>query len=236
LDADSGVKGPDAARVILVETITHGRVLVREAAGQPAAGLLFGFHGYGENAEIQLQRLGRIPASRAWMLASVQGLNRFYRGRTEDTIAAWMTRQDRDQVIADNIRYVDAVVEELRHDDGKSSSAPIVCAGFSQGVAMAFRAAVRGRAGCAGVIAVGGDVPPELLVDRNSRFPPVLLMRGERDEWYTQDKAEKDLAALRRRGVSVHPMVFDGAHEWTDAVNDEIARFLRSLETDSLSA
>ena len=187
-------------------------------------GLLLGFHGYQENAHVQMERLAAIPGAERWTLVSVQGLHRFYRGRTNDVIASWMTREDREAMIADNIAYVDAVVESVG-----DSSMPIVCAGFSQGVATAFRSAVRGHTGAAGVIAVGGDVPPELFADVTVRFPPVLLVRGARDEWYTQPKLEADVTALLARHVSVQSLVIDGAHEWNAAVSDCAAAFLVSV-------
>jgi predicted esterase len=103
---------------------------------------------------------------------------------------------------------------------------PLVFAGFSQGVAMAFRAAVRGRAGATGVIAVGGDVPPELLTEDAARFPPVLLMRGANDDWYTQGKLDADVARLQSRGVDVRAFVFEGGHEWTTGASHEAGLFL----------
>ena len=113
---------------------------------------------------------------------SVQGLHRFYRGRTDEVAASWMTREDRDVAILDNLAYVAAALDDVSRDE----STRIVYAGFSQGVAMAFRAErararsrVRGhrhRRRCA----------PGLLADRSAPpFPPVLLARGERDEWLT---------------------------------------------------
>ena len=99
----------------LVATPTHGRVLIRHAE-HDARGLLVGFHGYMENADVQMQRLEAIPGAAQWTLASVQALNRFYRGRSEEVVASWMTRQDRDIVIADNIAYVDAAVDAAVHE------------------------------------------------------------------------------------------------------------------------
>jgi len=67
-----------------------------------------------------------------------------------------MTRQDREAAIADNLVYVDAVLTEV---DREHPGAPrLVLTGFSQGVAMMFRAAAARSVD--GVIAVGGDVPP----------------------------------------------------------------------------
>src|SRR4029453_4685485 len=101
-----------------------------------------------------------------------------------------------------------------------SSHARIVYAGFSQGVAMAFRAAVLGRWPSSGVVAVGGDVPPELLADRALRFPGVFPARGTKDEWYTQSRFEADAAELEARTKSLVPLAFDGGHEWTAAVSE----------------
>ena len=91
----------DEIASLLIATPTHGRVLVREPPGQTRAGLLVGFHGYAETAEIQLARLEAIPGAEAWMLLSVQALHRFYRGRSDEVVASWMTRQDREAAIAD---------------------------------------------------------------------------------------------------------------------------------------
>jgi predicted esterase len=211
--------------VRLITTTTHGRILVREASAGAVKGVLVGFHGYGEGAAIQMERLLGVPGSSQCTLVSVQALHRFYKGRTEDVVASWMTRQDRETAIADNVAYVDAALDSLHLPEGTR----IVYAGFSQGVAMAFRAAVKGRVHAAGVIAIGGDVPPELLRDETLRFPPVLQARGERDDWYTQPKLDADLAALRGRGVAVTPLVFEGAHEWNGAASAAAGGFLGTL-------
>jgi predicted esterase len=206
-------------RTISVAAPTHGRVLVRDV-GSPR-GVFIGFHGYMENAEIQMERLAAVPGADEWTLVSVQGLNRFYKGRSQEVVAGWMTRQDREDAIRDNVVYVDNVVEFTRDGD-----IPIIYAGFSQGVAMAFRAAVRGQVKAAGVIAVGGDVPPELLADAKSWFPRVLLMRGARDEWYTAEKMGQDYRALRPRVDDVQRLEYEGGHEWTEDVARAASEFI----------
>ena len=213
-----------STELLLVETTVHGRVLVRPGHSPH---LLVGFHGYAESAGDQLPRLERIPSARDWTLASIQGLNRFYRGRTQDAVAGWMTREDRDAAIADNIAYVDLAVDRLR--ESFAAAGMLVFAGFSQGAAMAYRAAVRGRFAAAAVIAVGGDVPPELLTAMGNVFPPVLIIRGTRDEWYTEAKLNADVTALRDRGTRVTPIVCDAGHEWSSPVIDHTDEFLRGL-------
>ena len=51
----------EAITVHVVPTLTHGRVLVREARAAVRKGILVGFHGYLENASIQMDRLAAIP-------------------------------------------------------------------------------------------------------------------------------------------------------------------------------
>ena len=212
-------------KVHVVPTLTHGRVLVREARAVAQKGIVVGFHGYMENAPIQMERLEGIPGSSAWTLVSIQGLHRFYRGRTEDIVASWMTREDREEAIADNLGYVSAALEQVPHDE----STQVVYTGFSQGVAMAFRAGVLGTSRAVAIAAVGGDVPPELLEKTARRFPAVLFTRGSRDEWLTQPRFDRDVAALTARGVAVTAKVYDGAHEWNAEVSAAIGQFLTTL-------
>lgn len=212
-------------RSLLIPTTTHGRVLAREAPN--VRGVLVGFHGYAEDAETQMARLESIPGIDHWTLASIQGLHRFYRGRSEAVVSNWMVREDRETMIADNIAYVDEALAAL----AVPATTPIVFVGFSQGVAMAFRAAVRGRRQAVGIIGVGGDVPPELLADRGTRIPPVLLMRGNREDWYSDVKMQADVEALRGRQVAVTPVVYDGGHEWSPDVSAAVGRFLLAVRS-----
>jgi predicted esterase len=211
--------------VRLVPTLTHGRVLVREARAAARKGIIVGFHGYLENARIQMERLELIPGALEWTLVSMQALHRFYRGRTEDVVASWMTREDRETAIADNLAYVRAALDEVPRDP----STRVVFTGFSQGVAMAFRAAVAAVEECSAIAAIGGDVPPELLADHSLRFPAVLFARGGRDEWLTEAKFNRDVSALSARGTALTSLVYDGAHEWNAEVSAAVGAFLKSI-------
>jgi predicted esterase len=90
---------------------------------------------------------------------------------------------------------------------------PLIYAGFSQGVAMAYRAAVFAQRPCDGVIALAADVPPDVAPLAPS-LPKVLLGRGTDDQWYTAEKAAKDRSVLEPAGVTVVEHVFDGGHVW----------------------
>jgi dienelactone hydrolase len=196
-----------------IETTTHGRYLVRRG---PDENLLVGFHGYAENAETHLRELAQIPGSDEWTLVAVQGLNRFYAGRSQLIVASWMTSEDRELAIADNIAYVQRVLTQF------PAARRIVFAGFSQGVAMAYRAAAAIPA--AAVIALGGDLPPDIVPVARS-LPVVLIGRGLRDEWYTDEKLKQDMSYL----PAATKKVFDGGHEWTAGFRLAAGELLASL-------
>ncbi|HVG06527.1 MAG TPA: phospholipase [Thermoanaerobaculia bacterium] len=209
-----------------VAATVHGRYLLEAPAEVERAPLLVGFHGYGENAERHLEELRRIPGAGRSVLCAVQALHPFY-NRTGEVIACWMTRLDREQAILDNVRYVASVVASVRQELPVSER--LVYLGFSQGAAMAYRAAAGAGHLCQGLIVLGGDVPPELEQQDLSRFPPVLLGRGTSEEWYDAAKMEHDVELLRAKSVDVRPVIFQGGHEWTDEFRARAGEFLREV-------
>ena len=68
------------------------------------------------------------------------GVDPLYNSKTGEVVASWMTKLDRVEAIADNTRYAGAVLEKVRAELGVAP--PIVFVGFSQGTAMAYRAAL----------------------------------------------------------------------------------------------
>jgi predicted esterase len=206
----------------------HGRYCVRPPTGAPA-GLLVGCHGYAQQAEGFAADLEMIPGVDRWLLVSIQGLHRFYT-RTGDVVASWMTSQDRELMIADNVTYVREVVARVRLEQASMLSAgvPLVFLGFSQGVAMAFRAAADHADRCAGIVALGGDVPPDVRA-HVTRLSPVLLGRGHQEEWYSAARMATDVAWLRDVGADLTLCEYHGGHEWTDAFKQATAAFLRRL-------
>ena len=219
-------RAPDTA-VHTIAATTHGRYLVARADWPGSAPLLVGFHGYGEHAERHLAQLDRIPGSARWTRVAVQALHRHYSEGARHVVGSWMTRQDRELAIADNLAYVRAVLNEVRA--AYPTTGTLVCCGFSQGVAMAYRAAAWCGHACRGVIALGGDVPPELRGDTAVAWPPILIGRGRTDAWYTQERLDTDVTALRGAGATAEPLVFDGGHEWTDDFRTAAGRFLAAL-------
>lgn len=205
-------------QIVPVVTSVHGRILF--VPREPSR-LLVTFHGYAETAEANLEQVTLIPGIDRWSVAAVQALHPFYT-RAGGVVASWMTSLDREHAIADNVDYVRNAITSL------PSARTVVFAGFSQGAAMAARAAARIHPN-AGLILLGGDIPPDVKADASVVLPPVLVGRGVRDEWYTDEKFKEDLSFLEVRS-RVTRCVFAGGHEWTDAFREAAAGFLEDLE------
>lgn len=210
----------------VIRARTHGRYLVRPPAGE-ARGILVGFHGYAQEAAALLADLGEVPGGEGWAVASVDALHAFYaRSAGGRPVRSWMTRDLREEAIADNAAYVADVLARLRERFG--GELPVVLVGFSQGASMAWRAALLAGHEIAAVAALGGDLPPELgELPAGQPFPPsALLARGVADEWYTAGKMEADRLALAARGVAVATLEFPGGHEWSDPFRAALGELL----------
>ena len=135
-----------------------------------------------------------------------------------------MTRQDRDLAIADNLQYVNAVLDAVKASH-KTNGTLIFC-GFSQGVAMAYRAATCGHHKAHGIMALAGDIPPELKVESHLVWPEVLVGRGDNDDWYSSEKLNQDIEFLQSVNVPIKSLTFPGGHEWTEEFRRKAGEFL----------
>ena len=210
---------PDA-EVLHVPALVHGRVLL-ESPPAPTA-LLVGSHGYAPRGEDALAFLRPLAAGdagsppRNWAIAAPQALHPFYRTRDQEVVAGWMTKLDRELAIADNVAYTARAVAELRQRLPTVRRLAIVA--FSQGVAIGYRTAARCGQRVDAVVALAGDLPPELHgVAPDGLWgtrPPVLIGRGDSEEWYSEEKLVADVAALGALEMPVEVCRFAGGHEW----------------------
>jgi predicted esterase len=213
------------ASVHTIAATTHGRYLVRPPVDGAGRVAVVGFHGYGQGAHDLLRELERLPGAERCLLVSVQGLHCFY-ARGEDTIvASWMTRQDRDLAIADNVAYVEAVVAAVR---AAHPFERLVFLGFSQGTAMASRAAAQAGATCHGLILLGGDIAPEVRA-AGARLPRTVIGRGSCDRYYPAERFEEDREWLDERGALGAAVEYTGGHEFTDTFRAAAGALIASL-------
>ncbi len=211
-----------------VPTQIHGRYLVDGPSQSNGAShpWLVGFHGYGENAEQNLQQMRRISGAERCLICAIQSLHLFYNTKSREVVGSWMTRQQRLLAIEDNVAYVRSALEGLREQFGAPQS--LVLLGFSQGAAMAYRAAARCISSIDGLIILAGDVPPDVADTASGKLPPILLGRGHEDPWYTEEKLQADLDTLKRLDTPVEVCRFPGGHGWSAPFRQAAARFLEN--------
>lgn len=168
-----------------------------------------------------------IPNADNFWLCSVQALHPFYNRKTGEVVASWMTRFHREAAIGENSLYVDRVLERLR--DEVSPRIPLALYGFSQGSAMAYRAALSANHPPDALIVLGGDLPPEISSRESLSLPTSLVGRGTQDRFYSEEALQKDLGNLERCGVNVRPVVFEGGHESNREFADQVGSFLAEV-------
>ena len=181
---------------------------------ESAAELWFVCHGYGQLAARFLERFRPLQAGQRCMVAP-EALSRFYLtdSPAERRVgASWMTREDRLREIDDYVRYLDDVYAET----ARARQAKVTALGFSQGSATVCRWAALGTSRIDRLIVWGGEVPPDLDLQR-LRAPKLTLVYGTRDELFTPKIVAATESRLREHGITYELVPFDGGHEIHEA-------------------
>lgn len=182
--------------------------------GVRPASVWIALHGLGQLAATFLNYFDDIATSDRLVVAP-EALNRYYvapgsSGGTKDATvgATWMTREDRESEIADQVDYLDAVWREV------ASDAPSVTVlGFSQGVATACRWIARGHSRVDRLVAWAGQLPPDVDPAVYGRLREgVVLVAGTRDEYAHWIAEGNHAARLEAAGITPRIETFDGGH------------------------
>jgi len=199
--------------------VTTHRIRVQRTAryevlepGGSAACTLWALHGYAQLAVSFAGELAPLVAAGVRVVAP-EALSRLYlRGGAGRIGASWMTREERDDEIADYVAYLDRVRSTL---ESSIAPGPELVLGFSQGAATAFRWSVLGSVRPRRLVLVGGDVPPdtdwEAAVEA-LEGTEVVLVAGDEDPSFPRAKADASAVALGERGLTCRSVTFAGGH------------------------
>jgi predicted esterase len=174
-------------------------------------------HGYGQLAAKFIDQCACIAEAQRLIVAP-EGLHRFYLdpppapAAQRRVGATWMTREDRETDIADNVDYLDTLISEvLSH----SPAARLRVLGFSQGSATLMRWAVRATRAPHDLIIWAGEVPTDVdwaIGARKLAQTAIVAVRGSRDELTSQSTFERNLRVLDDVGLSYQLYHFEGGH------------------------
>jgi predicted esterase len=182
-------------------------------SAEHAAELWLVCHGYGQLASRFLERFRPIEAEHRCIVAP-EGLSRFYltESPTERRVgASWMTREDRLHEIDDYVRYLDGVYATLA-----PRQARVTALGFSQGTATVCRWVALGSSRVDRLILWGGEVPPDLDLER-LHAARLTLVFGTRDQFFTPKIIAATESRLREHKIAYELVPFEGGHEIDEA-------------------
>lgn len=187
-------------------------------------------HGYGQLASKFVEPFQTI-ATASRLIVAPEALSRFYLERSRVGVntnasigATWMTREDREHEIEDQISYLDALYASVLPVGQDPVRLRVL--GFSQGVATITRWLARGRARAHEVILWAGSFPPDLDVAAFAERlagAPVVLVVGERDELAPWAAAEATLVRFTDAGIRARLVTFNGGHRLDDTTLAAIA-------------
>jgi predicted esterase len=171
-------------------------------------------HGFGQLARKFINDFAPAASPRRLVVAP-EALSRYYTDHASRKVGAtWMTSEDRLAEIADYVRYLDLLVEELRHGMANRVER-LEVHGFSQGAATACRWVAMGRHQPDRLVLWGGGVPQDLdLVAHGERLSRARLtvLIGDHDEFVSEEAVADQAARLQAGGVSFDLQRFSGGH------------------------
>ncbi len=174
-------------------------------------------HGYGHLARFFLNAFEGSEQDR--FIVAPEALNRFYTTADFTRVgASWMTREDREQEIGDQIAYMDALVERTRSACRRAQALNVL--GFSQGVSVQCRWSMMGAVAPDRLVIWSGKMPPELEARRMGqrwKTTRIDLVHGEADDVVKEDALKDNEAMLRASGLKFATHRFPGGHD-LDAV------------------
>ncbi len=174
--------------------------------------LLIVLHGFGQVAR-QFIKVFEPLAQKGILVAAPQGAHQFYTHLKKGQVGfSWLTRYERDQSVSDFVAYMEQFYKLLQ-ETCEVDSQRVFMLGFSQGVSMAYRTWAHSSLPVRGVIACGGDLPPD-IVEKLQGLPPIqiLLVHGRQDEDVSPEKAQEAIKHLRARGLKPKLFDFEGGH------------------------
>ncbi len=208
-------------RVATLATTRTARYAMAGSAAGTAQRWWMGLHGYGQTAASFIKpAVPIVPADT--LLVAAEGLNRFYRemprpdgSHLQRVGATWMTRENREDDIADTVAWLSRLHAHVQADLPRGAATPFGLLAFSQGVATALRWLAHARlAPRMLVLWAGGlphDVDAELLhaVLQNTR---VVVVTGTHDAFVTDARVREMQQTLHEWQLQAEWQTFDGEH------------------------
>lgn len=188
--------------------------------------LLFVLHGYGQLAKYFIQKFNFLPED--YFIVAPEGMHRFYLNGSAGRVgASWMTKEDRENDILDNLNWLEDLYTEFKKNKKFDK---IIILGFSQGGATAARWFYKNRNNFDHLIMWATVFPPDLNVKleitpyKNEKNYFAL---GTSDEFYDDVSQLEILEFYSSLGFT--PLTFNGKHDINQMTVETILSSIHSI-------
>ncbi len=198
--------------------------------GKHVKRLVIALHGYGQAARSFVYKFEGLDDGNTLVICP-EGLNRFYwENFTGKVVASWMTKQDREIDIYDNMNYLSALYDYIVPQ--LSDDVSISLMGFSQGCPTISRWAASNKPRIDNLILWAGQLAHDQdYAQAKDYFKKVGLhwVVGKEDGFITEERLEKQIGIANTAGMDFEVTKFDGAHEVDRKTLEELFQRLSTV-------
>ena len=169
------------------------------------------FHGYGQSAYHFLLNFDDFNPEKSLILAP-EGLSKFYlKGFDGRVGASWMTKENREFEIQDQLHLVDNLLAEIDPNGDKKLN----LLGFSQGAAVACRWYQYTTRKVENLILWGAGLPIETDAKMAQKYNEcnTTLVLGDEDEFIKQERLVQYFQTLEDLNFSHNVITYKGGHK-----------------------
>jgi predicted esterase len=175
---------------------------------EPITHVMFAFHGYGQLVTYFKRKFSALNLPNT-LIVFPEGMHRFYLNGSSGRVgASWMTKEWRNQDIADNNAYLQQLIEKVRT---AYPQATIHLLGFSQGGATAARFYQQFPELVTQLILWASVFPPDIEKNGLPKGKKQDFVLGKQDPYFDLESQINVLKEYTELGFDIH--TFDGPHD-----------------------
>lgn len=182
--------------------------------GPAIENIWFVCHGHGQLAKFFIKKFGVINDGKTLIVAP-EGLFKYYlEGFSGRVGATWMTKEDRHKDIENYLKYLTAVLVDVKSQLGDNIKVTLF--GFSQGAATISRFATQTDVEFDRLVLWAGIFPPDLPPLESQRRlsdKECYLVYGLQDQYLTDERIKEQAGIAKQIKVTPKVMSFEGEHE-----------------------
>jgi predicted esterase len=194
---------------INIKTTKTARYFILGNLSDSTEEVLIVLHGYAQLAHYFIKKFNFLSNKKRVILAP-EGLSKFYwQGMNGRVVASWMTKEDRQNEIKDQITYLDKIYLTIKK---KSPEATITVLGFSQGTATLCRWLAASEYKVQRILLWAGGIPEEVMESPFIQHTHFEIIIGDQDEFIPKEHIEIMEKSFNENGISFDLTLFEGKH------------------------